>query len=66
VLSLKGSPGQARRLLTLKEAAALLGVSTASIRRLIGAGKLPAVRIQRRIQIDTRDLDRLIEHFKEH
>ncbi len=65
VPSPKGSPGQVRRLLTLKEAAAVLGVSTASVRRLIWAGKLPAVRILRRIQIDTRDLDQLIEQSKE-
>jgi excisionase family DNA binding protein len=61
----KVSPGQARRLLSLKEAATLLGVSKASIRRLIWAGKLPSVRILRRIQIDIRDLDRFIERSKE-
>jgi len=61
----KASPGQARRLLSLKEAATLLGVSKVSIRRLIWAGKLPAVRILRRIQIDIWDLDRLIERSKE-
>jgi excisionase family DNA binding protein len=58
-------PGPGRRLLGLKEAAAVLGVSTVSIRRLIWKGKLPVVRIVRRIQIDTRDLDRLIEQSKQ-
>jgi len=58
--------GSSRRLLTLTEAAAALGVSTASIRRLVWSGRLPAVRILRRIQIDARDLDRLIEQSKEH
>jgi excisionase family DNA binding protein len=61
----KGSPGQARCLLTLKQAGAVLGVSTATVRRLIWTGKLPAVRLTRRIQVDTRDLDRLIEQAKE-
>ncbi len=61
----KGPPGSTRRLLSLKEAAAVLGVSPASIRRLIWGGKLPAVRILRRIQVDVRDLDRLIEQTKD-
>ena len=61
----KISPGQTRRLLSLNEAATLLGVSTASIRRLMWSGKLPSVRILRRIQIDIRDLDRFIERSKE-
>ncbi len=54
-----------RRLLTLAEAAELLGLSVASIRRLVWAGKLPVVRLTRRIQIDTRDLERLIQHTKD-
>jgi hypothetical protein len=33
--------------------------------RLIGAGKLPIVRLTRRLQVDVRDLDRLIEREKE-
>jgi excisionase family DNA binding protein len=59
------SPGQARRLLSLNEAATVLGLSKVSIRRLIWSGKLPSVRILRRIQIDIRDLDRFIERSKE-
>ncbi len=58
------APGQARRLLTLEEAAGVLGVSSVTIRRLIWKGTLPAVRLTRRIQVDTRDLDRLIEQAK--
>ena len=54
-----------RRLLTLGETAELLGLSVASIRRLVWAGKLPAVRLTRRIQIDTRDLERLVEQTKD-
>jgi excisionase family DNA binding protein len=54
-----------RRLLTLAETAELLGLSVTSIRRLVWAGKLPAVRLTRRIQIDTRDLDRFVEQAKD-
>ena len=59
------SPGQARRLLSLNEVATVLGLSKVSIRRLIWSGKLPSVRILRRIQIDIRDLDQFIERSKE-
>ena len=62
----KSPTGPGRRLLSLKDAASALGVSTASIRRLIWSGRLPAVRILRRIHIDVRDLDRLIEQSKGH
>jgi excisionase family DNA binding protein len=54
-----------RRLLSLTEAAELLGLSVASTRRLVGSGKLPAVRITRRIQVDIRDLDQLIGQSKD-
>ncbi len=61
-------PGQCpvpnRRLITLAEAAVLLGMSTVSVRRLIWAGKLPIVRLTRRIQIDARDLERLVDQSK--
>jgi excisionase family DNA binding protein len=61
----KGSASPARRLLTLTEAAEVLGVAPYSVRRLIWTGKLPAVRILRRIQIDTKDLEQLIERSKD-
>jgi excisionase family DNA binding protein len=61
----KGSASPARRLLSLKEAAEVLGIGLYSVRRLIWTGKLPAVRILRRIQIDTKDLERLIERSKD-
>ena len=64
-VSPKASPGQVRRLLTLKEAAAVLGTSSATLRRLIWTGKLPAVRLTRRIQVDLRDLERLIDAAKD-
>jgi excisionase family DNA binding protein len=52
----------ARRLVSLVEAAKILGVSTKSVRRYIAAGDLDAVRIGRRtIRIKTESLDRLID-----
>jgi len=59
------SPGQARRLLSLNEAATVLGLSKVSIRRLIWRAELPVVRITRRLQVDVRDLERLIEQAKD-
>jgi excisionase family DNA binding protein len=53
-----------RRLVTLHEAADLLGLSTYSLRRIIWAGRLRVVKLTRRVQIDVRDLDRLIETSK--
>lgn len=53
-----------RRLLTLGEAAQVLGLSPYSVRRLIWAGKLPAVRLTRKIQVDLRDVERLVEQAK--
>jgi excisionase family DNA binding protein len=49
----------------LREAADVLGIAPYSVRRLIWAGKLPAVRILRRIQVDGKDLERLIERSKD-
>ncbi|MCL6505766.1 MAG: helix-turn-helix domain-containing protein [Bryobacteraceae bacterium] len=54
----------ARRLLSVKEAAAYLGRSVAAVQHMIESGKLPAVRIDRRVAVDIRDLDRLIEASK--
>ena len=63
----QGSPPSLREplLLSVKEAARILGTSTATIRRLIWAGMLPVVRLTRRIQIDTRDLEHLVERMKD-
>jgi len=61
----KGSVGQTRRLLSLKESATLLGVSTVSVRRFIWAGRLPVVRLTRKIQVELRDLERLIDAAKD-
>ncbi len=59
-------PGvQPRRLLTIKETAAFLNTSTGTIRRLVSAGKIPVVRLSRRLLVDLRDLDILIAGSKE-
>ena len=51
-----------RRLVSLAEAAEILGVSTKCVRRYIAAGDLDAVRLGRRtIRIKTESLDRLID-----
>jgi hypothetical protein len=63
----------AARLVDVDGAAAYLGgVSTWTVRDLIASGRLPRVRLPlagdrevRRLLIDVRDLDRLIDHGKE-
>ncbi len=59
------SPEPAQRLLTLREAARYLGLSTWTIRELIWRGEILRVRISRKILIDRDDLDRYIEARKE-
>lgn len=54
-----------RRLVSLTEAAEMLGMSTASVRRLVGSGTLHIVRLTRRLLVDIKDLDRLIEQSKD-
>lgn len=58
-------PPPPRRLVGIGEAAAVLGVSVYTLRRLIWSGRLPAVRLTRRVQVDVRDLDRLVERSKD-
>lgn len=53
------------RLMSLNEAAKYLGVSYWHIRDLIDKGKLSKVQLGRRVLIDIRDLDKLIEESKE-
>ena len=52
------------RLLSVAEAASYLGRSKHAVYRLIGAGKLRAVRLDRHVALDRRDLDALIERGK--
>jgi len=53
-----------KRLYTIKEAGIYLGRSVYSVRELIWDGKLPCVRVGRRIHIDIRDLDEFIKKHK--
>jgi hypothetical protein len=59
-----GGPHTAPRLLNVEQAAAYMGCSPHSIRHQITAGKLPAVRRDRRVFLDVKDLDRVIEQCK--
>ena len=53
-----------KRLYSLPEAAAYLGRSTWSVRRLIWNGELPQVRAGGRVHVDVRDMDQFIERNK--
>lgn len=53
-----------KRLLSVEEAASYMGRTTDAFRQLIHRGKVPVVRIDRRVQVDRQDLDRLIEGNK--
>lgn len=53
-----------KRLYTVQEAAEYLGRSVWSVRELIWAGRLPIVRVGRRIHLDLYDLDTFIEQNK--
>ena len=55
-----GSSSGERSLRTVQEVAALLAVSTPAAYELIRSGRLPAVRLGRRIRGDSRVLDRWI------
>lgn len=63
VQSLAPRPGQ--RLLTLAQAACYLGISPWTLRELVWKGRLPVVRLTRKLHFDLRDLDRFIEGAKE-
>ena len=53
-----------KRLFSIAETAEYLGRSVWSIRELIWAGKLPSVRVGKRIHLDIYDLDAFIEQNK--
>jgi excisionase family DNA binding protein len=53
-----------KRLLDVKEAGEYLGRSEGSIRELIWAGRLPAIKVGRRIHLDIGDLDEWIEQHR--
>jgi excisionase family DNA binding protein len=54
-----------KRLYTLKQAGIYIGLSHWRVRSLIYSGQLAYVRLGRRILIDLKDLDALIESKKE-
>ncbi len=56
---------RAPRLLDVKSAAEYLSRTPKAVRRLIDSGKLPVVRMDSRIYLDSVDLDRVIEASKE-
>ena len=53
-----------KRLFSVKEAAVYLGRSDCALREMIWAGKLPYVKLDRRIFLDVKDLADLIEKHK--
>jgi len=63
-LAQDGPVGVKPRLLTVEQAATYLGRTEEAIQHMIAAAKIPTVRIDRRVFIDVRDLDRLIEEYK--
>jgi excisionase family DNA binding protein len=52
------------RLLTVEQAAAYLGRTKEAVQHMVGSGKLPVVRADRRLSFDVRDLDGWIERNK--
>ncbi len=61
---LAATPKPWKRLYSLGEAAAYLGRSTWSVRRLIWNGNLPSVRAGGRVHVDVRDMDEFIDKHK--
>jgi len=61
-----GSAGKNNRprLLDVDGTAQYLGRSKQSVQHLISSGRLPVVRMDRRVFVDVRDLDALIEESK--
>jgi len=53
-----------KRLFTLEEAGKYLGRTIWGVREMIYSGKIPCVRIDYRIMLDIRDLDRMVEQNK--
>ena len=53
------------RLLSVEQAAIYLGRTKDAVQHMIGSGKLPTVRPDRRVFIDVKDLDAWIEDNKQ-
>ncbi|MBN1458481.1 MAG: helix-turn-helix domain-containing protein [Armatimonadetes bacterium] len=58
-------PSVKPRLLSVKQAAVYLSRTEQAVAHMVSAGKLPAVRGDRRVSIDVRDLDKWIESNKQ-
>jgi excisionase family DNA binding protein len=57
-----GTPApSSKRLMSTKEAAAYIGRSQGAVQQLVARGDLAAIRADRRIHIETRELDAWIE-----
>ena len=56
-----GSPRRMKRLYDIQEASCYLGRTEGAVRELIYKGILATVKIDRRVQIDVYDMDRLID-----
>ncbi len=54
-----------RRYYDIASVATYIGFSTWTVRRLIWSGKLPAIRLNRALRIDIRDVDGMMEANKE-
>lgn len=52
------------RLLTVEQAAIYLGRTREAVQHLVGSGKVPTVRADRRVFLDRLDLDKWIEDNK--
>ena len=52
------------RLLTVEQAASYLGRSKEALEHMVASAKIPTVRMDRRVFIDVRDLDILIDDSK--
>jgi len=53
------------KLLSLKAAAAILGISSHTLRKYIARGEIPRVKLRRRVLIDPEDLRSFVERHKE-
>jgi len=60
-----GNAGVRPRLMTVEQAAVYIGRTKEAMQHMISSGKLPTVRIDRRVFVDIEDLDRLIRDNKQ-
>lgn len=51
-------------LVTIPEAAAMLRVSSVTVRRFIAAGELPAVRVGRLVRVERREAEGLVKPYR--